>query len=37
MNYGGLILILYFDEDQRSFMVVVGLFGKYWECIFLYR
>ena len=23
-NYVGLILILYFDEDQRSFMVVVG-------------
>ena len=23
-NYVGLIHILYFDEDQRSFMVVVG-------------
>ena len=23
-NYVGLILILYFDEDQRSFIVVVG-------------
>ena len=24
-NFVGLILILYFDEDQRSFMIVVGL------------
>ena len=23
-NYVGLIFILYFDEDQRSFIVVVG-------------
>ena len=25
-NYVGLILILYFDENQRSFIVVVGHF-----------
>ena len=27
MKLVGLILILYFDEDHRSFMIVVG-FGK---------
>ena len=35
-NYVGLIIILYFDEDQRSCMVVVG-FWKTLGVYFLYR
>ena len=31
-NYVGLILILYFDEDQRSFMIVVG----FWKILGVY-
>ena len=31
-NYVGLILILYFDEDQRFFMIVVG----FWKILGLY-
>ena len=35
MKLVGLILILYFDEDHRSFMIVVGFGKKIWEFIFL--
>ena len=35
--YVGLILILYFDEDQRSFMVVVGFLENIGSVFFLYR
>ena len=29
------ILILYFDEDHRSFMIIFGIWKKkYWEFIF---
>ena len=31
-NYVGLILILYFNEDQRSFMIVVG----FWKILGVY-
>ena len=31
-NYVGLNLILYFDEDQRSFMIVVG----FWKTLGVY-
>ena len=36
MNLCWIDSYLYFDEDQRSFMVIVGFFGKYWECFFFY-
>ena len=35
-NYVGLIIILYFDEDQRSCMVVVGFLENIGS-VFLYR
>ena len=35
-NYVGLILILYFDEDQRSFIVVVGFWKILGVYFFLY-
>ena len=37
MKLVGLILILYVDENHRSFMIVVGFEKKkkYWEFIFL--
>ena len=37
LNYVGLIRILYFDEDQRSFMVVVGFLENIGSVFFLYR
>ena len=33
--YVGLILILYFDEDHRSFMVVVGFLENIGSIFFL--
>ena len=33
-NYVGLIIILYFDEDQRSCMVVVGFLENIRSVIF---
>ena len=35
-NFVGLIIILYFDEDQRSYMVVVGFLENIGS-VFLYR
>ena len=35
-NYVGLIIILYFDEDPRSCMVVVGFLENIGS-VFLYR
>ena len=35
-NYVGLILILYFDEDQRSFIVVVGQLENIGSVFFFY-
>ena len=35
-NYVGLIIILYFDEDQRSYIVVVGFLENIGS-VFLYR
>ena len=34
-NYVGLIIILYFDEDQRSFIVIVGHLENI-ESVFLF-
>ena len=36
-NYVGLIFILYFDEDQRSFMIVVGFWKILGVYLFIYR
>ena len=36
-NYVGLILILYFDEDQRSFRIVVGFWKILGVFFFIYR
>ena len=32
MNFVGLILNLYFDEDQRSFMIVI----EFWKILGVY-
>ena len=37
MKLVGFILILYFDGDRRSFMIIFRFWKKYWEFIFFYK